>query len=193
MSGGDDNDTLRGHNGNDWLSGGEGNDILSGDGGNDWLSGGKGNDTLNGNAGNDWLVGGKGNDILNGNTGDDLLVGGLGRDVLTGGGGVDTFGYSYVEDSVPVAGFLDTIRDFDANDFIDLSKIDADAGTAANEPFDWKGVSSTNVFTGAAGELYFDPVPNLLRGDTDGDKHADFAIEVVGSANPDLAHIIGAV
>ena len=56
--------------------------------------------------------------------------------------------------------------------------------------FDWL---PAGPFNGMAGELYFDPVSNLLRGDTDGDKHADFAIEVLGTANPGLADIIGAV
>jgi len=39
LSGGDDNDTVRGHNGNDWLSGGEGNDTLNGNDGADILTG----------------------------------------------------------------------------------------------------------------------------------------------------------
>ena len=49
------------------------------------------------------------------------------------------------------------------------------------------------MFHGSYGRTLFSSGTNLLKNDTDGDKHADFAIEVVGSANPDLAHIIGAV
>ncbi|MEH2068768.1 MAG: Ig-like domain-containing protein [Nostoc sp.] len=83
------NDSLLGNDGIDTLIGGAGNDILDGGAGNDNLNAGLDNDTLLGGAGNDSLDGGAGNDNLNGGVGNDTLLGGLGNDILSGGGGKD--------------------------------------------------------------------------------------------------------
>ncbi|MDF5711033.1 MAG: CARDB domain-containing protein [Nostoc sp. S4] len=83
------NDSLLGNDGIDTLIGGAGNDILDGGAGNDNLNGGLDNDTLLGGTANDSLDGGAGNDNLNGGAGNDTLLGGLGNDILSGGGGSD--------------------------------------------------------------------------------------------------------
>jgi Ca2+-binding RTX toxin-like protein len=71
-SGGNGDDTVRGH---------VGNDILIGSGGNDILEGGIGADNLNGGDGNDTLRGGDGLDvILSGGNGDDRIETGAGGD-----------------------------------------------------------------------------------------------------------------
>ena len=63
----DNDDTLRGNNGANYLVGNKGNDVLEGYGGDD---------TLNGGAGNDALFGGAGHDTLDGGAGDDHMEGG---------------------------------------------------------------------------------------------------------------------
>lgn len=88
LVGGDGDDAIYGHNGNDKLSGGKGDDILIG---------GENGDVLKGEDGNDILVAGQdsssgyNNDILIGGNGDDQLFADLGSDTLTGGQGADTF------------------------------------------------------------------------------------------------------
>ena len=63
----DNDDTLRGNHGANYLVGNKGNDVLEGYGGDD---------TLNGGAGNDALFGGAGHDTLDGGAGDDHMEGG---------------------------------------------------------------------------------------------------------------------
>jgi serralysin len=66
-------------------------------------------------------------------------------------------------------------------DRIDLSAIDADANTAGDQAFSFVGSA---VFSGVAGELR--AVTSLTNstvfGDVNGDKVADFAIQVIGIA-----------
>ena len=81
--------TLIGGAGNDYLLGGAGNDTLEGGAGNDYLLGGAGDDTLEGGAGDDTLEGGEGVDRLSGGAGSDDLLGGAGNDRLEGGAGTD--------------------------------------------------------------------------------------------------------
>jgi Ca2+-binding RTX toxin-like protein len=76
----DGNDTITGGADDDDIRGGNGDDVLSGMAGKDQIDGGAGNDILDGGEGDDVLLGGAGNDILNGGNGDDLLVGGAGVD-----------------------------------------------------------------------------------------------------------------
>ncbi|MCI4645645.1 MAG: hypothetical protein MRY64_12770, partial [Hyphomonadaceae bacterium] len=72
------------------------------------------------------LDGGAGNDDLEGSGGDDRLVGNTGDDTLTGSGGRDTFAFDASH-----AG-ADTVTDFSANDFIELTGFGyANAGAAA--------------------------------------------------------------
>lgn len=90
ISGGDGTDTLHGDQGNDALEGDTGDDLLYGGIGNDMLSGGLGNDTLDGGEGDDALAGSDGDDVLAGGAGNDTLDGGVNDDVLMGGEGADS-------------------------------------------------------------------------------------------------------
>ena len=110
LFGGKGNDTLRGLEAGSRLHGAGGDDIVLGRSGDDVLAGGNGNDTVQGGAGDD---------ILNGNRGDDTLIGGTGDDFLIGSTGADTFVFSAGDGD-------DTIRDFRANDVLDLSETSAD-------------------------------------------------------------------
>jgi Ca2+-binding RTX toxin-like protein len=186
-------DYLDGGAGNDSLYGGAGNDILRGGTGNDYLAGGAGNDVLRGDDGNDLLAGGDGQDTLNGDAGDDRLVGGAGVDTLTGGAGVDTFVFA-PGDCGPAVAQRDRITDFvSGTDRIDLSAIDAILGTAPIDQFRFLGKAD---FDGVAGALnyYYDSARGVttLQGDVNGDRVADFAIDLTGDrliANGDMVGI----
>jgi len=137
---------------------------------------------LSGNPGNDQLFGLGGNDTLNGGDGADRLYGGGGKDILTGGPDGDTFVFTSIKDSGVTRATRDVITDFnhiDDGDIIDLSAIDANITNTAgtNDTFNFLG---TNVnFTGAAGELraYWNKKGQILEGDVNGDKLADFSIQ----------------
>jgi hypothetical protein len=129
-----------------------------------------GNDALAGLGGADRLGGGAGRDALDGGFGRDRLDGGAGRDRLTGGGGDDRFVFG----SAAEAGHPDRpdrITDFASGDRIDLTAIDARAGSAADNAFRFIGAED---FDGRIGQLRY--ADGLLLGDTDGDGAADFAI-----------------
>ncbi len=206
IDGGSSDDTLFGGLGNDTLFGGEGRDVLSGDAGNDVLDGGGSADRLDGGDGNDRLLGGSGDDVLTGgagadtieggagkstisggdgddvvrgNTERDVMTGGLGRDVLTGGGGNDVFVYNSIAESTVGSG-RDVITDFAVGDKIDLSKIDAVAAVSGDQAFAFLGSAA---FSGKAGELHFvqQNGVTLVEGDVNGDRVADFQIELTGS------------
>jgi Ca2+-binding RTX toxin-like protein len=140
---------------------------------------------LTGNAAANTLNGLGGNDSLVGNGGDDTLIGGGGADVMTGGAGNDTFVFLAVSDSGLTGATRDRIADFTAGDHIDLSAIDADAGTPADESFTFVGAAA---FTHTAGELraYAAGANTVVAGDTDGDGVGDFQIVLMGS------HTLGA-
>ena len=76
------------------------------------------------------------------------------------------------------------ITDFDGNDRIDLSAIDARSGTAGNQAFTFLG---TSAFTGTAGQLHYSQVGGntLVSGDTNGDQVADFAVQLSGVPRPE--------
>lgn len=134
---------------------------------------------LFGGADKDRLVGAKSADALDGGTGSDRLSGGGGTDRLTGGAGDDRFIFSKLSDSGRGAK-ADLITDFSSGDLIDLSGIDADAGTAGNQAF-----QKVAAFTGAAAELVltYDAGGNqtLLALDVDGDGVSDFELLMTGS------------
>lgn len=170
LSGGADNDTLRGAEGNDTVAGDAGDDLALGDIGNDSLLGGGGDDVLRGQAGADTLLGGDG---------DDVLLGGKGRDRLDGGADEDVFVFTRLADSGLVsAGANDILIGFlRGSDRIDLSAMDANANTSANDAFVFKG---TAAFASVAGELRFavSGANIILEGDVTGDGLADFQIQV---------------
>jgi Ca2+-binding RTX toxin-like protein len=174
-------DTIAGSGGNDTINGLAGNDTLGGDGGNDVLSGGDGNDFFDGGDGNDALSGGDGNDVFDGGSGNDTFNGGAGRDVMTGGNGNDRF--VFASGDFALGPVFDEITDFKhGQDKIDLTAIDANISTPANDAF---ALIGTNSFTNVAGQLRY--LANgaggvIVQGDTDGDGIADFNLTVAGLA-----------
>nr|WP_272913684.1 calcium-binding protein [Sinorhizobium arboris] len=69
-------------------------DTLRGGAGNDFLTSNNGDDLIDGRAGDDEISGGGGGDHLIGGAGDDRIWGGRGADHLIGGAGADTFIWS---------------------------------------------------------------------------------------------------
>ena len=145
--------------------------------------GGSGGDTLIANDLGCSLDGRGGNDTLTGGAGNDRLIGGTGRDTMTGNGGIDTFAFS-TGDSSASSGQHDLITDFTpGTDKIDLTGIDADTST----PGIWDAFHflATAAFDGLAAALnyFFDAVRNvtMLQGDVNGDRTADFAIDLAGN------------
>lgn len=180
------NDTLWGAGGNDSLLGGEGRDTLYGDDGADRLDGGEHDDILYGGGQDDTLIGGLGLDRLYGDDGNDILFGGNQGDLLSGGEGSDTFVFGTMGkvllDVTPPSGSLGTIADFQRGDIIDLSSIDAKEGGRFSNPNDAFAFIGTRAFTGAAGQLRMqtDGKYTYLLADTDGDRIADFTIQLNG-------------
>ncbi|HEY0327011.1 MAG TPA: M10 family metallopeptidase C-terminal domain-containing protein, partial [Allosphingosinicella sp.] len=136
--------------------------------------GGSGNDSLTGNAARNRLEGNAGADVLQGDANSDWLVGGAGG---------DTFVYkSYSDSDLPLLRSdgkkvaSDYLADFTSGiDKIDLSALDANPATAANDMF---GFIGAGAFGGVAGQLRFE-VRNgqlWLEGDIDGDALTDFTI-----------------
>ncbi|GHC62548.1 calcium-binding protein [Neogemmobacter tilapiae] len=153
-------------------------------------------DRLFGSGAANQLDGYDGNDLLAGRGGSDLITGGQGQDRLIGGAGADsimlfeslrardTIVYSSLSDSGPGVSYsrLDRIQDFDARniaagDKIDLRALDAVAGTAANEAFQYRG---SGEFGSAQGEVRvrFLNGAYLVEVDTDGDVAAEMAFRV---------------
>jgi Ca2+-binding RTX toxin-like protein len=164
--------TQSGDSGDNTLTGGMFDDTLKGADGNDVLIGNQGADVLEGGIGNDVLAGGSGNDTLDGGDGADVLDGGAGVDKLTGGAGADTFVVAAAGDTGLLVNARDIVTDFQqGTDRIDLSQIGTfhflDAGS-----FDGKAGALHTVFTATQ--------DTKVEGDIDGDKVADFAIELTG-------------
>jgi Ca2+-binding RTX toxin-like protein len=190
-------------------------DVLNGGANDDYFEPGAGHDRVNGGGGSDTVaykrigvavtvdlavtgvqntgagasqftsienvIGGAFDDTLSGNSGANLLVGGPGRDVLRGRGGRDVFSFWSVADSA-VGARRDVVADFGSGvDLIDLSAIDANTAAAGDQAFAYIGASP---FSGAPGQLRFSG--GILSGDVNGDKTADFEIELTGvvSLNP---------
>jgi Ca2+-binding RTX toxin-like protein len=149
--------------------------VTTGSGDDDVRTGG-GNDTLSSGQGDDFLHGASGDDVLSGGGNADVLSGGRGADLLTGGAGGDTFVF---DDLDSMLGASDRILDLQAQDTIDLSRIDANEGAAGNQAFMFVG-----AFSGAAGEatLKYAVGGDLTRLslDTDGDGAADIVIIAAG-------------
>ena len=138
------------------------------------ITGNRSDNVLTGGLVHDTLKGMAGNDTLNGRSGDDLIVGGAGRDDLTGGLGTDTFYFAKISESGARGSARDIIRDMAYNDVIDLSAIDAAEDRRGNNKFKWIDGAS---FTGHEGELRYSK-SGVLSADIDGDKHADFSINI---------------
>jgi serralysin len=113
--------------------------------------------------------GGAGNDVLIGNQAANLLDGGRGADQLTGGAGADTFLFR-PGDSAP--GARDLIADFASGQ----DKI-------SFEGFGALSFVGSAAFSGEANELrYWNEGASTFVGiDADGDRNADFLIELSGT------------
>ena len=209
--------TIKGGLGNDTIDGGAGNDKMNGGGGNDKYvvdslgdivtedaNGGKDSVkssvsfALSSNVENLTLTGGANIDAtgnaeknsITGNSGNNVINGGGGGDVLKGGSGADTFNFDAISDSAESD--HDLIKDFQHNgDHIDLSSIDADSGTAGNQSFNFLTTKDA-AFTGQAGDLRFVSNGQLtaIEADINGDKVADFVIDLQGKAALDVGDFI---
>lgn len=128
------------------------------------------------------LTGSASNNTLIGNAGNNVISGGAGRDVMTGGVGSDVFRFSAISETGKAAGSRDIIRDFQsASDKIDLSAIDANGSENGLGAFVFQD-STDAAFTGVAGQLRYTwdtlAFVSLIEGDVNGDKVADFQIEL---------------
>lgn len=169
--GGGGDDTVIGNTGNDLLYGQSGNDVLTGDAGLDVLYGGSGDDTITGGNDADHIYGGSGADFLNGLAGDDIIIGGFGADRLLGGTGSDIFRMVDLRDT------NDSIADFQIGiDKLDLSALDADGSTVADDAFLWGGTTRT-----AHGVwMVSDGQNTMVFADTDGNVDtAEFMVKVL--------------
>jgi len=143
-------------------------------------TGGAAPEALVGNSGNNVLSGGGGNDVITAKDGNDILIGGGGRDYLVGNAGADVFVFTAVSDSRPGTANRDFINGFvHGEDLIDLSDIDANSLTGADDAFSFIGNAA---FSGTAGELRFFTFGggnfNIVEADVDGDGVADMQIFV---------------
>jgi serralysin len=188
IDGGSGNDKLYGDSGNDTITGFTGQDKIYGESGADALYGEDNADDIYGGSSNDYINAGQGADYVNGGSGNDRIYGSSGGDDLKGGTGRDTFVYKSIADSTTATSGRDFITDFNridsvtSYDKIDLSKIDANELTSfTNERFKFVGDGfNSRDFNGSAGEIIFvrGTDTTTIYGDTDGDKFADFAIDV---------------
>jgi Ca2+-binding RTX toxin-like protein len=203
LRGGGGNDTLMGRAGDNILDGGEGVDTVSYAGAAVGVTvdlgssagahgSGDGFDTLIsiesaiGSASADTLVGNAQANALSGGGGNDRVTGALGCDTLTGGAGADVFDYDALAESATGSGNRDIITDFQKGlDDIDVSGIDANSARGGDQGFRFIG---TQDFRGREGELRYQTFDQagtandftLVSGDVNGDRIADFEIEIVG-------------
>jgi Ca2+-binding RTX toxin-like protein len=146
--------------------------------------------TLTGTA----AINGTGNGLANvitGNASANVITGGGGGDTLIGGAGADRYTFTAISDST--SGAADLIMDFSGKkgqgDKIDLSAIDANANTAANDAF-----KLVNKFNGHAGQAYssydiHSGTTNIYL-DVNGDRLADMVIQLSGNVNLTMADFI---
>ncbi|WP_374440471.1 S8 family serine peptidase [Stella sp.] len=141
-----------------------------------------------GNALANVITGNGGANTLSGGGGADTIVGGNGRDLLYGGADADLFVYRSTGESARGSN-RDIIADFDAEDRIDLSAIDADTRTSGNQAFTFIG---TAAFSGGAGQLrYVVSGSDLtIQVDTNRDRTADLEIQLKGVTRLDALDFI---
>ena len=144
-------------------------------------------DVLRGSQSANVILGLSGNDSILGRGGRDILTGGLGRDTMTGGVDADVFKFDAVKETGKTVSTCDVITDFQHGiDHIDLSTMDASTKLVGNNKFVWKGTGAlTKSFSGELNFHKFDQAGTahdhtLVSGDINGDKHADFQIELSG-------------
>ncbi len=141
-----------------------------------------------GGTGKDYIKGNEVSNRLYGNGGDDTLTGGLGRDVMYGSAGADDFDFNSIAETGKTANTRDVIKDFTHNaDDIDLATIDANGAAFGNTAFKFLSTKGA-AFTGVKGQLHWSQInatgtandKTIVEGDIDGDRHADFQIEIKG-------------
>ncbi|HZH06462.1 MAG TPA: M10 family metallopeptidase C-terminal domain-containing protein, partial [Lautropia sp.] len=158
------------------------------------LIGGSGANQFYGSDMDNLLDGGAGADLLDGRGGNDVLIGGLGKDQLAGRAGSDTFVFRSVDEiglgTLGSVNTYDRIIDFTrGSDKIDLSQIDAIAGTSANDAFSFIG---SGAFTKKAGELRYSTTSSgtVVSGDVNGDGVSDFDILLVNKVIPTVTDFL---
>lgn len=164
----------------EWVSASSHDDEVFGNGMQNFLFGSAGEDMLNGRGGDDEMFGGTGNDTLIGGDGNDIMFGESGRDTHTGGGGEDSFVFSSLTYMGNTAATRDIVTDFEAGtDTLYLGGVDANAALNGDQAFTFIG---TQGFSGAAGELhaFAEGGNTIVEGDVNGDKQADFQIQLTG-------------
>ncbi len=158
------------------------NDVITFNGayaGRIYFYGGAGADRVAAGNGADYLRGDAGNDVLLGRAGNDRMFGGAGIDLLDGGAGADRFVFTLAADSP--AGAPDVIARFDgagkaAGDLIDLTAIDANAGTRANDAFVFGHTGTRGLWLTTSGS------DTLVFANTDSDAAAEFSIRIIDGA-----------
>ncbi|MDZ5696416.1 M10 family metallopeptidase C-terminal domain-containing protein [Chelativorans sp. M5D2P16] len=153
--------------------------------------GGAGNDTITGNAAANTLWGNGGDDTLRGREGDDNLLGGPGADFLDGGAGFDFARYDNAAAGV-VARLDDPSSNTGEAAGDRYSGIEGLVGSRFNDVLvgdaarnDLNGLDGNDILIGGGGDDLLDGGAGQLRfsehvlsGDVDGDRIADFQIEM---------------
>ena len=101
---------------------------------------------------------------------------------MTGGAGDDDFNFKLVSDTGRSSSTRDVITDFKhGHDDIDLSAIDANGKAKGSPKFSFL-THEGDGFTGHKGEVHWfhQGSKTIVEGDIDGNKHADFQIELTG-------------
>jgi Ca2+-binding RTX toxin-like protein len=143
--------------------------------------GGAMNDRIEGNSVNNKLQGNGGRDTIIGGSGNDTLIGGKGYDRLKGNSGNDRFDFNSPAEIGKSR--HDVILDFKpGQDDIDLSTIDANSLKIGNNKFSFVAKADSSL-NGKAGELcwYKQDSKTFVMGDIDGNKTADFILELTGA------------
>ena len=144
--------------------------------------------TIRGSEGRDFLFGLQHKDTLDGRAGNDEITGGLDRDVLRGGKGQDDFNFTTLKDTGRTTAKRDVIVDFaHLQDDIDLSAIDANGPARGDRAFKFLAKAGA-AFTGVKGQLHWYKIDKpgvvndwtIVEGDLNGDRKADFQIELTG-------------
>ena len=142
--------------------------------------GGARNDEIWGNHVKNKLLGNGGSDFIRGGAGNDVIVGGAGRDRLQGDAGNDRFDFNSLAEIGKSK--HDVIIAFKVRqDDIDLSSIDANSRAGGNNKFSFKSKADSSL-NGKAGELcwYKKSGDTFVIGDVNGDRKADFILELDG-------------
>ena len=135
----------------------------------------KGNDLIELSDFDDRMNGFAGRDTIYGNAGDDVLTGGKGSDLIYGGADSDSFVFDDGDSGKGRSG-RDVIFDFSVGeDTLNLRAIDANTRRGGDQNFSFSDGAARNAvwFTSSGDDI-------IVCGDTNGDRKADFEIELRG-------------